>query len=171
MYGIDVGKTSSDRPKPYHLWGRVEMPGVASGGDRVPLRPFRVVSQILVVRWLSHGTCREFEILRTHFQDDSPLLRLNKLTQKYVNGGEFQAQLLLSRREQHKIGLCGGEGGIRTPDRLAPMSDFESGAFNRALPPLRFVLQQLTACFYSIVNSTVQKRCFGRLCCISTLGE
>ena len=31
----------------------------------------------------------------------------------------------------------GGEGGIRTPDRLAPMSDFESGAFNRALPPLR----------------------------------
>jgi hypothetical protein len=34
-------------------------------------------------------------------------------------------------------GLYGGEGGIRTPDRLTPMSDFESGAFNRALPPLR----------------------------------
>jgi hypothetical protein len=33
--------------------------------------------------------------------------------------------------------IDGGEGGIRTPDRLAPMSDFESGAFNRALPPLR----------------------------------
>src|SRR5439155_2276069 len=33
----------------------------------------------------------------------------------------------------------GGEGGIRTPDRLTPMSDFESGAFNRALPPLRYV--------------------------------
>jgi hypothetical protein len=33
----------------------------------------------------------------------------------------------------------GGEGGIRTPDRLTPMSDFESGAFNRALPPLRIV--------------------------------
>ena len=32
----------------------------------------------------------------------------------------------------------GGEGGIRTPDSLATMSDFESGAFNRALPPLRF---------------------------------
>jgi hypothetical protein len=31
----------------------------------------------------------------------------------------------------------GGEGGIRTPDSLATMSDFESGAFNRALPPLR----------------------------------
>ena len=37
-----------------------------------------------------------------------------------------------------KIGN-GGEGGIRTPDRLTPMSDFESGAFNRALPPLRFI--------------------------------
>jgi hypothetical protein len=33
--------------------------------------------------------------------------------------------------------INGGEGGIRTPDRLTPMSDFESGAFNRALPPLR----------------------------------
>jgi hypothetical protein len=31
----------------------------------------------------------------------------------------------------------GGEGGIRTPDSLATMPDFESGAFNRALPPLR----------------------------------
>ena len=35
--------------------------------------------------------------------------------------------------------MYGGEGGIRTPDSLATMSDFESGAFNRALPPLRFV--------------------------------
>ena len=35
--------------------------------------------------------------------------------------------------------LNGGEGGIRTPDSLATMSDFESGAFNRALPPLRSV--------------------------------
>ena len=35
------------------------------------------------------------------------------------------------------LGLYGGEGGIRTPDSLATMSDFESGAFNRALPPLR----------------------------------
>ena len=31
----------------------------------------------------------------------------------------------------------GGEGEIRTPDSLATMSDFESGAFNRAPPPLR----------------------------------
>jgi hypothetical protein len=31
----------------------------------------------------------------------------------------------------------GGEGGIRTPDTLTGMPDFESGAFNRALPPLR----------------------------------
>ena len=35
--------------------------------------------------------------------------------------------------------MYGGEGGIRTPDSLATMSDFESGAFNRALPPLRCV--------------------------------
>jgi hypothetical protein len=33
----------------------------------------------------------------------------------------------------------GGEGGIRTPDTLTGMSDFESGAFNRALPPLRIM--------------------------------
>jgi len=33
--------------------------------------------------------------------------------------------------------VYGGEGEIRTPDSLATMSDFESGAFNRALPPLR----------------------------------
>ena len=31
----------------------------------------------------------------------------------------------------------GGEGGIRTPDTREGMSDFESGAFNWALPPLR----------------------------------
>ncbi len=37
----------------------------------------------------------------------------------------------------------GGEGEIRTPDSLATMSDFESGAFNRALPPLRFVYSAL----------------------------
>ena len=35
--------------------------------------------------------------------------------------------------------VYGGEGGIRTPDSLATMSDFESGAFNRALPPLRVI--------------------------------
>ena len=35
-------------------------------------------------------------------------------------------------------GRClGGEGGIRTPDTRKGMPDFESGAFNRALPPLR----------------------------------
>jgi hypothetical protein len=47
---------------------------------------------------------------------------------------------LLAR--QHGIGTekgNGGEGGIRTPDTLTGMSDFESGAFNRALPPLRFL--------------------------------
>jgi hypothetical protein len=33
--------------------------------------------------------------------------------------------------------IVGGEGGIRTPDTRKGMPDFESGAFNRALPPLR----------------------------------
>ena len=40
---------------------------------------------------------------------------------------------------QKDMKSLGGEGGIRTPDSLATMSDFESGAFNRALPPLRVV--------------------------------
>ena len=46
--------------------------------------------------------------------------------------GQFYALITL-------IPLClyGGEGGIRTPGTLASTSDFESGAFNRALPPLR----------------------------------
>ena len=39
----------------------------------------------------------------------------------------------------------GGEGGIRTPGTLASTSDFESGAFNRALPPLHiFILPKIT---------------------------
>ena len=42
----------------------------------------------------------------------------------------------------------GGEGGIRTPDSLTTMPDFESGAFNRALPPLR-VLSTLIVAFAS----------------------
>ena len=33
--------------------------------------------------------------------------------------------------------LDGGEGGIRTPGSLSTTPDFESGAFNRTLPPLR----------------------------------
>ena len=35
--------------------------------------------------------------------------------------------------------VLGGEGGIRTPDTLTSMPDFESGAFNRALPPLHSI--------------------------------
>ena len=51
----------------------------------------------------------------------------------------------------------GGEGGIRTPDTLTGMSDFESGAFNRALPPLRIVTT------YSSATCNVQAfRCFCR---------
>jgi hypothetical protein len=45
----------------------------------------------------------------------------------------------------------GGEGGIRTPDSLTTMPDFESGAFNRALPPLRFVLNCLQALSHHFV--------------------
>jgi hypothetical protein len=37
-------------------------------------------------------------------------------------------------------GFYGGEGGIRTPGSLSTTPDFESGAFNRALPPLREVM-------------------------------
>jgi hypothetical protein len=37
--------------------------------------------------------------------------------------------------------MAGGEGGIRTPDGVTPMPDFESGAFNRALPPLHVYYQ------------------------------
>ena len=33
---------------------------------------------------------------------------------------------------------AGGEGGIRTPVTLTGKLDFESSAFNRARPPLRF---------------------------------
>ena len=39
--------------------------------------------------------------------------------------------------------MSGGEGGIRTPDTRKGMPDFESGAFNRALPPLRIYLRIL----------------------------
>jgi hypothetical protein len=46
---------------------------------------------------------------------------------------------------QRLVGLNGGEGGIRTPDSLTTMPDFESGAFNRALPPLRFVTTYISA--------------------------
>ncbi len=52
----------------------------------------------------------------------------------------FQPVSSLSRQRKRLRRLNGGEGGIRTPDRLTPMSDFESGAFNRALPPLRVLL-------------------------------
>jgi hypothetical protein len=48
--------------------------------------------------------------------------------------------------------LDGGEGGIRTPDSLTTMPDFESGAFNRALPPLRCLRlsRPLTLCLIGL---------------------
>jgi hypothetical protein len=42
--------------------------------------------------------------------------------------------------EKQCLQKTGGEGGIRTPDTRKGMSDFESGAFNRALPPLRITI-------------------------------
>ena len=53
------------------------------------------------------------------------------------------------RRLKSIESMYGGEGGIRTPDSLATMSDFESGAFNRALPPLR-VLTYLFSMFFCL---------------------
>ena len=47
---------------------------------------------------------------------------------------------------EEDTGSCGGEGGIRTPDSLTTMPDFESGAFNRALPPLRFTYNEIRPC-------------------------
>ena len=64
-----------------------------------------------------------------------------------LNGDELtcgQEKGSVIRRLQRAITLMcgtlqgnGGEGEIRTPDSLSTMPDFESGAFNRALPPLR----------------------------------
>ena len=65
--------------------------------------------------------------LNCHFSTD----REGRIKQ---DSGQFYVLIVLI-----SLSLSGGEGGIRTPDSLATMSDFESGAFNRALPPLRFV--------------------------------
>jgi hypothetical protein len=59
-----------------------------------------------------------------------------------LKGRQREAALdlqIISCKLFHLFSLYGGEGGIRTPDSLATMSDFESGAFNRALPPLRWL--------------------------------
>ncbi len=36
--------------------------------------------------------------------------------------------------------ICGGGGGIRTPDALASMPHFECGTFNRSATPPRLIL-------------------------------
>ena len=53
----------------------------------------------------------------------------------------------------------GGEGGIRTPDTLTGMSDFESGAFNRALPPLRLWIEPLEVYLDHIIVFLCQSPC------------
>ncbi len=45
------------------------------------------------------------------------------------------------------IAVIGGERGIRTPDTRKGMADFESAAFNRALPSLRFESTTYDQCF------------------------
>jgi hypothetical protein len=47
--------------------------------------------------------------------------------------------------------MFGGEGGIRTPVTLPGEPDFESGAFSRARPPLRFCLVP------SVLSQTVKE--------------
>jgi hypothetical protein len=54
---------------------------------------------------------------------------------------------LLCKCFQVVAGMYGGEGGIRTPGTNEGTSDFESGAFNRALPPLRIVTYLLSAIY------------------------
>src|SRR5690348_9099437 len=48
--------------------------------------------------------------------------------------GNGRGKPLISQRQKFQIAYRkpGGEGGIRTPDRLAPMPHFECGAFNRS---------------------------------------
>ena len=55
------------------------------------------------------------------------------------------------RRRGSAVWNAGGEGEIRTPDSLSTMPDFESGAFNRALPPLRWG-ELLRCCFVARVS-------------------
>src|ERR1039458_2917944 len=67
------------------------------------------------------------------------LYRLPYLTKNLTKFSFYSIYHLLSATYRKS----GGEGGIRTPGTLASTSDFESGAFNRALPPLRFVYNDL----------------------------
>jgi hypothetical protein len=57
--------------------------------------------------------------------------------------GDIQLHCRLALLKLLILNMRGGEGGIRTPDTLSSMPDFESGAFNRALPPLRYVFSFL----------------------------
>jgi hypothetical protein len=49
------------------------------------------------------------------------------------------------------MSVDGGEGGIRTPDTRKGMPDFESGAFNRALPPLHKAILPKINCFRKLL--------------------
>ena len=70
-------------------------------------------------------------MFRTHCQTPTGVLTLPNQTQElWTKKNPQQVQVFQN---------VGGEGGIRTPGRDEPTSDFKSGALNRALPPLRDV--------------------------------
>ena len=62
------------------------------------------------------------------------------LSVKKNGAGEGNRTLVRSMGSSYsaiELRPLGGEGGIRTPDTREGMHDFESCAFNQALPPLR----------------------------------
>src|ERR1700751_3279702 len=56
--------------------------------------------------------------------------RFVPVTCTYLNLSEAHNLLKLLDKKSYKI--CGGEGGIRTPDTVARMPHFECGAFNHS---------------------------------------
>jgi hypothetical protein len=49
----------------------------------------------------------------------------------------FKSGFKCAQSRHAKAGISGGGGGIRTPGTRKGTHDFESCAFNQALPPLR----------------------------------
>src|SRR3990170_4165172 len=56
----------------------------------------------------------------------------------------------------------GGEGGIRTPGTVPRTLDFESSAFNRARPPLRWLITLVFLSQPGEKFAEKQRACFGR---------
>jgi hypothetical protein len=74
----------------------------------------------------------------THSEENfsSPTIAIVFVTEKFLWGGLWGRTSALSQKYFYYqlLGSLfrGGEGGIRTPDRLAPMPHFECGAFNHS---------------------------------------